>query len=81
VNKHATFRKDTNILSRRWLFAFITNNPTLVDLLTAECVIIDMMNGKRFKARSLTGHFCDKSEICFGRMRLTTLKFNSKNSE
>jgi hypothetical protein len=40
VNKHATLRKAANILSRHWVFGFITNNPIHVDPLTAESVII-----------------------------------------
>jgi hypothetical protein len=95
VNKHATLRKDANILSRRWVFGFITNNPILVDPLTAESVsliismmnesvivvIIIVMNGKRFKVRSLIGRFCDISEIFFGKMKLITLMLKCKSSE
>jgi archaellum biogenesis ATPase FlaH len=64
----------TYILSRRWVFGFITN-PIRVDSLTAENEIVDTikrMNGKRFKVRSPMGRFCDISEIYFERMRLTT---------
>jgi hypothetical protein len=71
VNKHATLRKDANIPSRRWRFVFITNNPNPVDPLTAGSVIIAMMNGKRFRVRSLTGRFCDISGIYFGRIMIT----------
>jgi hypothetical protein len=74
VNKYATIRKDANILSRRRLFGFITNNPILVDPLTVESVIIATMNGKKFKVRSLMGRFCDIPEIFFGKMKLITLK-------
>jgi hypothetical protein len=90
MNKHATLRKDANILSRRWVFVFITNNPIRVDPLRAESVIIradviiavtNGMNGKRFKVRSLVGRFCDISEIFFGRMRLIAQKIKCKNSE
>jgi hypothetical protein len=78
VNKHATLRKDADILSRCWLFVFITNNPILVDLLKAESGA--MVNGKRFKVRSLTGHFYDISEIYFGRAMISQ-KIKCKNSE
>jgi hypothetical protein len=80
VNKHATLRKDANILSRRWVFGFITNNPILVDPLTLESVTTAMMNGKRFKVRSLKGCFCDISEIFFGRIMITR-KLKCKISE
>src|ERR1700728_4510374 len=39
-----------------------------------------MMNGKRFKVRSLKGCFCDISEIYFGRIMITR-KLKCKNSE
>jgi hypothetical protein len=81
MNKHATLRKDANILSRCWVFGLTTNNPILIESLTAESVVIDMMNGKRFKVRSLMGHFCDISEIFFGRMKVIASKFKCKNSE
>jgi hypothetical protein len=87
MNKHATLRKDANILSRRWVFGFITNNPIRVNPLTAENVTIvkiNGMNGKRFKVRSAMGRFCDISEIFFetiGKMKLIILKFKCKNSE
>jgi hypothetical protein len=74
VSKYATLREDANILSRRWIFGFITNNPIRVDPLTAESVrigIISGTNGKRFKARSLMRRFCDISEIFFGKMAIT----------
>ena len=71
MNKLATIRKDTNILSRRWVSVFITNNPIFDASFTAECVITAMMNGNAFKVRSLTGRFCDISEIFFGRMMMT----------
>jgi hypothetical protein len=75
-------RKDTNILSRRWVSSYITNNPILVDPLTADSVTMAMMNGKRFKVRSLIGRFCDVSEIVFGRMTITPpTKFECKNSK
>jgi hypothetical protein len=80
VNKHATIRKDANILSRPWVFGFITNNPIRVDPLTADSEIIAMMNGKRFKVWSLIRRFCDISEIFFG-MILITPKSKCKNSE
>jgi hypothetical protein len=80
VNKHATIRKDANIHSRSWLFVFITNNPILVDPFTAESVITAMTDGNGFKVRSLTGRFCDISEIFFGRITIT-YKFKCKNSE
>jgi hypothetical protein len=80
MNKHATLRKGANILSRRWVSGFITNNPIPVDPLTAESVIPAMMNGKRFKVRSLIGCFCNISEIFLGKMRITH-KFECKNSE
>jgi hypothetical protein len=84
VNKHVTFRKDANIPSRRWVLVFITNNPILVDPLTADgqtrANIRAMMNGKRFKVRSLIGRFCDISEIFF-EMILITPKSKFKNSE
>jgi hypothetical protein len=79
VNKHATIRKDANILSRRWVYVFIANNPIRVDPLTAERVIT-MINGNEFKAMSPTGSFCDISEILFGRIMITR-KFKCKNSE
>jgi hypothetical protein len=82
MNKHATLRKDANILSRRWVFGFITNNPICVDPLTAESVA--MVNGKRFKVRSMMGRFCDISEIFFekiGKKKLIIPKFKCKNSE
>jgi hypothetical protein len=90
VNRQAILRKDANILSRHWVFGFITNNPIRVDPLTAESVIIApnaiiviimVMNGKRFKARSLIGRFCDISEKFFGTLKLVAPKFNCKNSE
>jgi hypothetical protein len=81
VNKHVTIRKDANILSRRWQFGFIANNPILVDAPTVESVIIAIMNGKKFKVRSLMGCFCDISEIFFGKMKLITLKLKCKNTE
>jgi hypothetical protein len=88
VNNHATLRKDANILSRHWVFGFITNDPIRVDPLTAESVITDdgviiviIMNGKKFKVRSLIGCLCDKSEIFFGKMTLITPKLKCKNSE
>jgi len=80
MNKHATIRKDTNILSRRWVFVSITNNPNLVDPLTAESVMRAMKNGNGFKVRSLIGHFCDISEIFFRRMMITQ-KIKCKISE
>jgi len=80
VKKHATLRKDANILSRCWVLP-ITNNPILVDTLVAESVIVGMMNGKRFKVRSLMGHFCDISEVYFGKMMVIDRKFKCKNSE
>ena len=86
MNQHATLRKDANILSRCWVVGFITNNPNRVDPLTAESVIIAMMNGKRFKVRSLMGRFCDILDIFFGTLKLFTPKlfapkFKCKNSE
>jgi hypothetical protein len=88
VNNHATLRKDANILSRRWVFGFITNNPIRIDPLTAENVIIAdsviiviIMNGKKFKVRSLIGRFCDISEIFFGTLKLIAPKLKCKNSE
>ena len=80
MSKHATLRKDANILSRRWVSGCITNNPILVDALTAERFIIDTTNGEKFKVRSLIGHFCDISEIFFGRI-MATPKSKCKNSE
>ena len=80
MNNHVTLRKGANILSRHWVFGFITNNPIRVDPLTAESVIIAIMNGKRFKVRSPMGRFCDISEIFFGRITIT-YKFKCKNSE
>jgi hypothetical protein len=80
VNKHATLRKDANILSRRWLFVFITNNPIRVDPLTAESVILVILNGKKFKVRGLMGHFCDILEMIFG-MTIFTQKIKSKFPE
>jgi hypothetical protein len=82
--QHATLRKDSNLLSRRWVFGFITNNPIRVDPLTAENVILEIikgMNGKRFKVRSPMGRFCDISEIFFGKMTLNTPKLNCKHSK
>jgi hypothetical protein len=79
VNKHATLRRHTNILSRRWVFDFITNNPILVDPPTIESVITFILNGKIFKVRSPMGHFCDISEIFFG--KLIAPKSKCKNSE
>ena len=81
MNRHATIRKDANVLSTRWLFGFITNSPIPVDPLKADNAIIALMNGKRFKVRSLIGHFCDISEIFFGRKKLIIIKLKSKNSE
>jgi hypothetical protein len=80
MNKHATLQKDADILSRRWVFDFITN-PIPVDPLTTDRVIIAMMNGKRFKVRSLIGHLCDISEIFFGRKKLIKPKSKCENSE
>jgi hypothetical protein len=83
VNKHATLRKDANILLWRWVFGFITNNPIRVDPLTAESVstfIINGMNGKRFKVRSPMGRFYDISEMISG-MAFITIKLKCKNSE
>jgi hypothetical protein len=74
VNKHATLRKDGNILLRFRVLGFITNNPILVNPLTAESVIIAGANGKKFKVRSLIGLFCDISEVFFGRTKLITPK-------
>ena len=70
MNKHATLWKDTNILSGRWVFGFITNNPHRVDPLMVESVP-SILNDKRFKVRSLVGRFCDISELFFGRMAIT----------
>jgi hypothetical protein len=81
VNKYDPLRKDADILSSRWVFGFITNNPILGDPLTVESVIIAIMNGKEFKVRSLMRRFCDISEIFFGKMKLITLKSKCKNSE
>ena len=80
MNKHATLRKNANILSTRWVFGFITNNPIPVDALTADSVIIAVMNGKRVKMRGLIGHFCNVSDIFFRRTRMTP-KSKCKNSE
>jgi hypothetical protein len=81
VNKHVTLRKDANILSRHWVFGLITNNPILVDPLTAECVsIIAMINGNEFNVRSLTRSFCDIWETFFGKMK-SIPKSKCKNSE
>ena len=73
-------RKNANILSRRWVSGYITNNPILVDPLTADSVIPAMMNGKRFKVRSPIGRFCDILEIFFKRTRIAP-KSKCKNSE
>jgi hypothetical protein len=80
VNKHA-LRKDANILSRHWAFGFITNNPILVDPLTAESVIIGIFNGEKFKVGGLIERFCDILEKFFGRMKSITPKSKCKNSE
>ena len=80
MNKHATHRKDTNILPRGWVFGIITNNPIRVNPLTVECVNTAMINGNGFKVRSLTGCFGDISEIVFGRI-MSTLKTKGKVSE
>jgi len=80
VNKYAALRKDANILSSRWVFGFITNNPIPVDPLKAESVSIIMINGKRLKVRSSMGRFCDISEI-FSGMTWWTTKLKRKISE
>jgi hypothetical protein len=77
VNKHATIRKDANILSRHWVFGFITNNPILVDPLIVESVP-SILNDKKFKVRSL---IYDVSEFFFGRTMLIIPKSKCKNSE
>jgi len=59
----------------------ITKNPILVNPLTADRMILDMMNGKRFKVRSLTGRSYDISEIFSGKMMLITINLKFKNSE
>jgi len=64
----------------RWVFVLITNNPIRVDPLTAERAIIAPTNGKKFKMKSLTGHFCDKLEIFFGNL-LSVPKMKCKISE
>jgi hypothetical protein len=81
VNKHATLRKDANILSRRWVFVFITNNPIRVDPLMADSVINALTNGKIFKVKSLTGRFCDIWGIFVGTSKLSAPKKNCKISE
>jgi hypothetical protein len=81
VNRHATLQKHTNVLSRRRVFDFITNNPVLVDPLAVESVITSILNSKIFKVRGPMGRFCDISEIFFGKMRMITPKSKCKNSE
>jgi hypothetical protein len=81
VNKHAALQKDTNILSRGWVFVFITNNPIRVDPLIAESMISALTNGKKLKVKSLTGRLCDIWEIFFGTSRLSAPKMKCKISE
>jgi hypothetical protein len=81
VNKHAALRKDANILSRRWVFVFITNNPIRVDPLMAESMISALTNGKIFKVKSLTGRFCDIWGIFVGISKLSAPKMKCKISE
>jgi hypothetical protein len=52
------------------------NNPIRVDPLTVESVTT-MINGKRFKVRSLIGRFFDISQIFVG-MKLMTRKLKCK---
>jgi hypothetical protein len=80
-NHQINYSAILDVLSRCWVFGLVTNNPILIDLFTAESVIIGMMNDKIFKVRSLMGHFCDISEIFFGGMRFTSRKLKCKNSE
>jgi hypothetical protein len=68
-------------LSRRWVFGLSTNNPILVDPLTAESIKIAISNDKEFKVRGLIGCFYDILEIFFGRIELMAQKLKCKNSE
>ena len=72
------FERTKHILSR---CGFITNNPIRVDPLTADSEIKAMMNGKKFKVRSLIGCFCDILVIFFDRKEMSIPKLKCKNAE